>query len=67
MKNNQADQMWARCPNCGHKLFKITSPNVDKIGGTARIDVEIKCHSCKSISNLILIRDENGGLTYGTY
>lgn len=34
---------WARCPNCGHKMFRI-----EDAGGSA-VTIEIKCSSCKSI------------------
>ena len=33
---------WELCPHCGHKLFKV----IDMPDGT---EIEIKCHSCKSI------------------
>lgn len=39
------DNEWAKCGECGHKLFKITG----KVNG-----IEIKCHSCKAINSDIL-------------
>ena len=51
---------WVRCPNCGHKLFKMFSEEPimvsvssrDFVGGLPHISnssIEIKCHSCKEI------------------
>lgn len=40
---------WVRCPKCGHKLFR-------KIGNKSdsEIKIEIKCHSCKEITEIAL-------------
>ena len=51
---------WLKCPNCGHKLFKVISEEPitisissrDFVGGFPHISngsIEIKCHSCKEI------------------
>ena len=51
---------WVRCPNCGHKLFKVISENsvtaiipvkehFDEFAGDFDKHIEIKCHSCKEI------------------
>lgn len=45
---------WLRCPCCGHKLFRI-------IKDSGLSDLEIKCHSCKSIVN---VKHENGETQY---
>ena len=38
---------WVRCPNCGHKLFRIVKDiDIDK---AEKNRLEVKCHSCKSI------------------
>ncbi len=36
---------WVNCPMCGHKLFKYETEQYRQ----TRIDVNIKCHSCKTI------------------
>lgn len=38
---------WVRCPNCKHKLFKVYDTDGMKIR------LEIKCHSCKEIIEII--------------
>lgn len=38
----QNDFKWLLCPKCGHKLFRFVFK-----GG---LILEIKCHSCKTIS-----------------
>ena len=35
---------WVRCPECGHKLFKIV-----RNGSGEAVQIETKCHSCKNI------------------
>ena len=58
---------WARCPKCGHKLFKILDtdstiiemslPSADKIRGLRADSIlETKCHSCKEIVDIRLAR-----------
>lgn len=37
---------WIRCKNCGHKLMRVVSK-----GG---IKVETKCHSCKTVNEIII-------------
>lgn len=37
---------WVRCKNCGHKLMRVVSE-----GG---IKVETKCHSCKTVNEIII-------------
>ena len=39
------ENMWVRCTNCHHKLFMLNDKNI-------KIDISIKCHSCKSIENI---------------
>lgn len=67
MKNKQREYMWVRCPHCGHKLFKITNTDGVEIHESTEFGIEIKCHSCKWISGLYFVKDENGGLAYGEY
>lgn len=50
MEKVRNNEVWVRCPKCGHKLFKAIEPRI--ING-----VEIKCHSCK---NIILIAPDGG-------
>lgn len=38
---------WVRCPKCGHKLFFA---DVDSV-----VDIEIKCHSCKDVVNVLVV------------
>ena len=45
----QGINRWARCPQCGHKLFK----------DFGQADIEIKCSSCKAIVTI------QGGVTVG--
>ena len=51
---------WVKCPNCGHKLFKVLSEEPLAISVSSRTfvdglplisegSIEIKCHSCKEI------------------
>ena len=59
---------WARCPRCGHKLFKVLETNPAVIEVTSRLIVdgvpeiredsilETKCHSCKEIVEIRLAR-----------
>ena len=43
MINARIDEMkWVRCGKCSHRLFRMDSYK--------HIDIEIKCHSCKSIN-----------------
>ena len=37
---------WVKCPQCGHKLFKV----IELQGGD--IKLEHKCHSCKTICRI---------------
>ena len=37
------DDRWVRCGNCNHKLFRALSDS-------NRLDIEIKCHSCRTIN-----------------
>lgn len=45
---------WARCGNCGHKLFRIgiNQEEQDAKISMKVLKVEIKCHSCKIINVL---------------
>ena len=57
---------WARCPRCGHKLFRIldSSPIMIKVSSRVIVDgmpevkdnsiLETKCHSCKEIVEIRL-------------
>lgn len=36
------EDRWIRCKGCGHKLMKLLRPS--------KGEVEIKCHSCKTIN-----------------
>lgn len=60
---------WARCPRCGHKLFKVLETNPAIIEVTSRLIVngvpemgdgdnilETKCHSCKEIVEIRLTK-----------
>ena len=49
---------WVKCPNCGHKLFRVFSDepmmlvSIGSLDGTPYLhegSIEIKCHSCKKI------------------
>lgn len=56
MKNNARidKEGWCRCGNCGRRLFHIDveTSKYAKIRGA--IIIEIKCHSCKKINDLVL-------------
>lgn len=41
---------WWRCEKCGHKLFFVKDFGYGADGYT----IQIKCHSCKSIQEIIL-------------
>lgn len=41
---------WVLCPECGHKLFKKIEFSEDK----EEKKIEIKCHSCKKISVIVI-------------
>lgn len=54
---------WAKCPKCGHKLFRIleinstiievSSQSADGVLGTRADSIlETKCHSCKEIVDI---------------
>lgn len=52
---------WARCPRCGHKLFRILDSSPIAIEVTSRMSeakgdtiLETKCHSCKEIVDIKL-------------
>lgn len=47
-----SDDNWARCGNCGHKLFKMRAGLNDRDSQIAVkvLGIEIKCHSCKLIN-----------------
>lgn len=59
---------WARCPKCGHKLFRIleTSPVAIEVSSRMIVDgipaaredniLETKCHSCKEIVEIRLAK-----------
>lgn len=47
MQAKSTKDKWARCPLCGHKLFKIVDTNQDK-----KVRLEVKCHSCKGVSEI---------------
>ena len=50
-------QIWVRCPNCNHRLAKV----VGKWDGSNSFPaIEIKCHSCKEISYIMI-----GGIGVG--
>lgn len=66
MQERRVDN-WARCPKCGHKLFKILDTDstiiemsllsADKIRGLRADSIlETKCHSCKEIVEIRLAR-----------
>lgn len=46
MTNSQGD-VWVRCKNCGHKLFKVVDTKSNAC-------IETKCHSCKAINEINL-------------
>lgn len=58
---------WARCPRCGHKLFRIldSSPIMIEVSSRMIVDgmpkpkgdsiLETKCHSCKEIVDIRLV------------
>lgn len=54
MQRIKIENKWAKCGNCGHKLFKLTGSN-DPVG------IEIKCHSCKEINTT----DQTWYFTFG--
>jgi phage FluMu protein Com len=66
MQDRRTDR-WARCPKCGHKLFKVLETNPAVIEVTSRLIVdgvpetrgdsilETKCHSCKEIVDIRLV------------
>ena len=60
----KSTENWVRCPNCGHKLFKVVGG--EKPSATDRgsdpVTIEIKCHSCKGVSIIEMGRRdvENG-------
>jgi len=42
---------WARCGECGHKLFKVKDNlSFTELQGLKKSGIEIKCHSCKLIN-----------------
>lgn len=65
MQDRRTDR-WARCPRCGHKLFRILDSSPIAIEVTSRMIVdgmpevkgdsilETKCHSCKEIVDIRL-------------
>lgn len=65
MQERRADS-WARCPKCGHKLFRIldSSPIMIEVSSRMIVDgvpeiredsiLETKCHSCKEIVEIRL-------------
>ena len=67
MQERRTDR-WARCPRCGHKLFKVLETNSAVIEVTSRLIVdgvpeirkdsilETKCHSCKEIVEIRLTK-----------
>lgn len=42
------NEQWVRCPQCGHKLFRLVRNQ-----GYAT-EIEIKCHSCKAIIPILM-------------
>lgn len=47
---------WCRCGKCGHKLFRLKDPDMKIVLHIA--ELEIKCHSCKSINTINFIKEE---------
>lgn len=47
------NETWIRCQQCGHKLLRV----IDAKGSL----IEIKCHSCKAINEIVLT-NKGGGL-----
>lgn len=45
-------KLWVRCPKCQHKLFKADTES--------RAEVEIKCHSCKTVSEISVAKGVSG-------
>lgn len=46
------NMQWVKCPQCGHKLFKV----IELKGGN--IQFEHKCHSCKTICRVQITDQE---------
>lgn len=42
------NEQWVRCPQCGHKLFRLVQNQGDAT------EIEIKCHSCRSIISILM-------------
>ena len=54
MISAKIDKYWVRCSKCGHKLFKINTemPMFEILNDLDRLQIEIKCHSCKTINRV---------------
>lgn len=56
MQVSQRGVKWVRCPKCGHKLFRVMTPSTIiheyRMGVRGEHLIEIKCHSCKEISEI---------------
>ena len=46
--DNNKDTQWVRCTHCNHKLFQLNQSD------NQLINISIKCHSCKTINNIII-------------
>ena len=53
MYTQKSKDKWIRCANCGHKLGRV-------LKNTNRNDcqVEIKCHSCKTLNICLVNKNE---------
>ena len=50
MQEKRRSEKWVRCPYCNHKLFK-------ELSGEGDVLIEVKCHSCKRIFDILLGND----------
>ena len=49
--NREENGTWIRCPRCGHKLARVIG---QWDGQNVFPALEIKCHSCKEISYIMI-------------